>query len=267
MLALLMLRQKMRATAESKSEWRTADGCDPTPRASLAASEPVVEQGKFEQDEHRTANEEHRERVRWREESTDCSGAEPEDSSVLGEGSVLDDSSTNQHHSEDRNLKTNHRAKVEAGDEADPRAQLPSRINSCSTRIGSEVIKKEGNQYHVCVEAAQNPQSEHSDESLQESSNAPSTSNHRHTLALGYDAPSVPREVADEGCSEESDADLASDPQFQKDDLHRLQDDDLDAHRPIAVGLDQPLDGPLSGWITRDEAEEEHPNQKGCTST
>ena len=45
MLALPMLRQKMRATAESKSEWRTADGCDPTPRASLTASEPVVEQG------------------------------------------------------------------------------------------------------------------------------------------------------------------------------------------------------------------------------
>jgi hypothetical protein len=42
MLALPMLRQKMRATAESKSEWRTADDCDPTPRASLAASEPVV---------------------------------------------------------------------------------------------------------------------------------------------------------------------------------------------------------------------------------
>jgi hypothetical protein len=42
MLALPMLRQKMRATAESKSEWRTADDCDPRPRASLAASEPVV---------------------------------------------------------------------------------------------------------------------------------------------------------------------------------------------------------------------------------
>lgn len=47
MLALPMLRQKMRATAESKSEWRTADDCDPRPRASLAASEPVVEQGMF----------------------------------------------------------------------------------------------------------------------------------------------------------------------------------------------------------------------------
>ena len=88
-----------------------------TAASALSPSEPVVEQGKFEQDEHRTADEEHRERVRWRQESTDCSGAEPEDSSVLGEGSALDDSSTNQHHSEDWNLKTNHRAKVERSEE------------------------------------------------------------------------------------------------------------------------------------------------------